>query len=133
MFTRSKVLRVDTRTLVLACFIEGVHDKSLLAQRGRGRRSFICFVLHLTTSPPFPTFPFYFIFICSFFFPRTTAKAILYRVNFFVRRIFTACSEFAFDFSTLLGIFCTISSVFDSPLPGNFLLLCFHNFLQACV
>ena len=44
------------------------------------------------------------------------AKQYFIESIFFVSRLFTACSEFAFDFSTLLGIFWTISGLFDSPL-----------------
>ena len=79
-----------------------------------------CFTFDYIPTHPHFSFLFYFyLFIYLFFFPRTMAETIFYRVHFFVSRLFTACSEFAFDFSTLLRIFWTISGVFDSPLLGK--------------
>ena len=83
-----------------------------------------CFVLHLTTPLAIPTFLFFFLFIylliyLFIFLPEKNGRGNLYRDHFFVSRFFTICSEFAFDFSTLLGIFWTISGRFDSPLLGS--------------
>ena len=133
-----RFLRVNTRTLFLVCFIGGVRDKSLLAQRmegggggGEGRSShgpnckltLLCFTFDYT--PTHPHFSFYFLFIYLFIYFSSREKRPkqffigIISVFFFVSRLFTACSEFAFDFSTPLGIFWTICGVLDSPLLGK--------------
>ena len=94
-----------------------------------------CFVLHLTTPLPHPHFSFYFIFIYLFFSREKRPKQSFIGFIFF-SRFFTACSEFAFDFSTLLGIFWTISGVFDSPLLGKvyeFCIIKLRTIIVQCV
>ena len=72
-------------------------------------------------TPIHPHFSFYFICIYLFIFlPEKNGRRNPLSESFFLcLSNYTACSEFAFDFSTLLGIFWTISGVFDSPFLGK--------------